>query len=615
MTAKSSQQRVVNVAKFNAFAAAAVIATAIGASGARGAIQTYSAASGAGGVGVDHPGFGFFQFDPGGWDTGLDGAPTHPPAGEFAFSGSDGAFHMEVHTLLNQGVTGSTGDHAAYFQMNYNPNPPTTSFGTFWFGGVGNDIGPFPHIGGAPVPLNQVLMYADTIAPAGKPMEFRTESDFGPNGNGVKFGFTGTGTWQAVGGPLSLAVGFGNFNLNDPQLASLIAFGQGNEITAVDDGSDPLNVPEVRVDNLTLTIAQATWTSAAAGNWSDNSKWDSIAPDGGNATAVFGSAITAPTTVTIDGEHFAGTLRFDNASAYTLGGTGQLNLRAINTAVASGTFSAITVVSGSHTISAPLVLWSDTTITTPASSTMTVSGNFSAHPGVTITKAGAGTFAASTVRADGLTINTGTVKLLPNGTAAATGNVKTLTIAGGAAPSAKLDVTNNAFVVDYTGASPLATIKSQIAAGYNGGGWTGNGIVTSNGDSNHFAVGYGEASALASVPAIFGTPDNTSVLFRYTRYGDATLDGAVNLADFNKLAGSFGQTGKVWTDGDFNYDGSVNLTDFNLLAGNFGLSAAGSEVTPQDWSNLAAAVPEPSTLILSGVPALAGMCLRRRRTN
>jgi hypothetical protein len=613
MIAKSSQQRVVNVSKLNAIAAA-VIATALGAGSARGAIQTYSAASGVGGVGVDHPGFGFFQFDPGGWDTGLDAATTHPPAGEFAFSGSDGGFHMEVHTLLDQGVSGLTGDHAAYFQMDYNPTAPGHSFGTFWFGGVGNDIGPFPHQGGAPVAFGQVLMYADTIAPAGKPMEFRTESDFGPNGNGRKFAFTGTGTWQSVGGPLSVATAFGNFNLEDAQLASLIAFGQGNEITAVDDGTNPANIPDVRVDNLTLTIAQATWTSTTAGNWSDNAKWDIISPDGGNATAVFGNAPTAPTTVTVDGEHFAGTLRFDNANSYTLGGTGPLNLRAINTPVASGTFSAMTVVSGSHTISAPLVLWSDTTVTTPAGSTLTASGNISSHAGITITKEGAGTYAASTVRAAGLTINGGTVKLLANGTAAATGRVNTLTIAGGTTPTAKLDVTNNAFVVDYTGASPLNTIKAQIASAYAGGAWSGQGITTSNGDTTHFAVGYGEASALASVPAIFGTVDATAVLFRETRYGDATLDGTVNLADFNKLAGNFGQTGKFWTDGDFNYDGTVNLGDFNLLAGNFGLSAAGSEVTPQDWANLAAAVPEPSCLILTGVPALAGMYLRRRRS-
>ena len=108
--------------------------------------------------------------------------------------------------------------------------------------------------------------------------------------------------------------------------------------------------------------------------------------------------------------------------------------------------------------------------------------------------------------------------------------------------------------------------------------------------------------------------DNTSVLLRLTRYGDANLDGQVNLQDFNRLASSFGTTGTaVWTQGDFNYDGNVNLQDFNRLASNFGLSAAGPEVTPDDWARLGAAVPEPTSLALFAVAASAAMCRRRRR--
>jgi len=57
----------------------------------------------------------------------------------------------------------------------------------------------------------------------------------------------------------------------------------------------------------------------------------------------------------------------------------------------------------------------------------------------------------------------------------------------------------------------------------------------------------------------------------------------------------------------------VNLADFNLLASNFGMSAAGPEVTAQDWSRLAAAVPEPATIGLFGVAASAAMSRRRRR--
>jgi hypothetical protein len=86
----------------------------------------------------------------------------------------------------------------------------------------------------------------------------------------------------------------------------------------------------------------------------------------------------------------------------------------------------------------------------------------------------------------------------------------------------------------------------------------------------------------------------------------------VNLADFNSLAANFGLAeGAVWSQGDFNYDGMINLGDFNRLAANFGLSASGPEVTPQDWANLAAAVPEPASLSLVGLGALS--LARRRR--
>ena len=94
--------------------------------------------------------------------------------------------------------------------------------------------------------------------------------------------------------------------------------------------------------------------------------------------------------------------------------------------------------------------------------------------------------------------------------------------------------------------------------------------------------------------------------------GDANIDKTVNLSDFNTLAANFGQTGRVWTQGDFNGDDLVNLQDFNILAANFGMAAAGAVVTPEDWSNLASAVPEPAS---AGTIALvtAGLGLRRRR--
>jgi plastocyanin len=65
-------------------------------------------------------------------------------------------------------------------------------------------------------------------------------------------------------------------------------------------------------------------------------------------------------------------------------------------------------------------------------------------------------------------------------------------------------------------------------------------------------------------------------------FGDANLDGTVNLGDFNVLAANFGQSGRTWETGDFDENGTVNLGDFNLLAASFGQSiqpAAGAGIS------------------------------------
>ena len=52
--------------------------------------------------------------------------------------------------------------------------------------------------------------------------------------------------------------------------------------------------------------------------------------------------------------------------------------------------------------------------------------------------------------------------------------------------------------------------------------------------------------------------------------GDVTGDGQTNIADFNILAGNFGNTVAPNTSGDLTGDGAVDIADFNILAGDFG---------------------------------------------
>jgi hypothetical protein len=143
------------------------------------------------------------------------------------------------------------------------------------------------------------------------------------------------------------------------------------------------------------------------------------------------------------------------------------------------------------------------------------------------------------------------------------------------AGNATFDIGAGSILVDYNGASPLQNVRTMLRSGYAQGAWNGPGIGSSAvGDTSH-GVGYAEASDLFSeFPAYIDghEVDDTTVVIRFTRSGDANLDRTVNLLDFNRLAGSFG-VGRHWSAGDFNYDLTVNLQDFNRLAANFGQSA------------------------------------------
>lgn len=148
----------------------------------------------------------------------------------------------------------------------------------------------------------------------------------------------------------------------------------------------------------------------------------------------------------------------------------------------------------------------------------------------------------------------------------------------------RLDLRNGKFIYNYTGASPIASIRNALLTGRNGGAWNGTGINSSFITSGK-TIGYAEASEVkTSFPATFGgfsNVDNTSVLVGYTLLGDANLDNTVNFDDLLRLAQNYSTsaTGRVWSQGDFNYDGVTNFDDLLALSQQYGNTALSADWT------------------------------------
>jgi hypothetical protein len=211
-----------------------------------------------------------------------------------------------------------------------------------------------------------------------------------------------------------------------------------------------------------------------------------------------------------------------------------------------------------------------------------------------------------------------------------TSTLKILSIAPGDTRGT-LDITDNAFVIDYTAApSSAATVRSQLLAGRGGAGfgatWNGPGITSSAAaeanvkEPESRSVGYAENITLPLGPYMnfYGqTVDDSSILMAYTRTGDANLDGVVDDADVTIVSATYapGVPQPHWALGDFDYNGFVDDADVTLLGAFYDPSAEPLMSRGGVSGEGVAAVPEPGTitLIFAGLAAvLAARTVRRK---
>jgi autotransporter-associated beta strand protein len=210
-----------------------------------------------------------------------------------------------------------------------------------------------------------------------------------------------------------------------------------------------------------------------------------------------------------------------------------------------------------------------------------------------------------------LAVNAGAVAKLQAGLSTPV-QLPALTIAGGAAPTATLDMTDNNLVLHN---GDLATVSAQISSGLNNSGllWGGSGITSSTAAAD--AAAHSNATVFA-VGAIKNIDKNNNLIcstWPASPSPDGGASGLVdNTTDYDLWSNGFTNPGLAatngWLYGDFDFSGIVdNTTDYDLWS--TGLTHQGGPLAggaPTAAQTDVQSVPEPSAALLTFL-GLAGI--------
>ena len=349
-----------------------------------------------------------------------------------------------------------------------------------------------------------------------------------------------------------------------------------------------------RVSGGAVTVHRETGTpnnwgnGGNAGLWSNPSNWTSGLPQNGDGVARFsgsGGTVTIDNSASVEEIEF----EFDKSGAgYTIAASpGQtLTLSSTN---GSGSQSLINVISGSHTISAPLVLATAGNLMTVTNPTdfLTVSGIVSGSGSLTKTGSGWLSLTGSNTYTGTTTVNAGTLQLSTSGALAINGN---LSVSGG--------------TVQLLLSNQIASIKNvKISAGLldigafsntvsevqlTGGTITGTtGALTS---TTTFDVQSGAISAnLNGNVSLNKTTANTVVLSGSNSYTGGTFVAAGGLKlDFSRAGAPIA-----------NIINNVTNTSSLALGGGILAIQGNANTTNSQWFNGLAINPGNSAIVLA----------------
>ncbi len=241
---------------------------------------------------------------------------------------------------------------------------------------------------------------------------------------------------------------------------------------------------KLSIDDATVT----EWNGGAGDNlWTSVGNWTAGVPNGPGAVATFGTMAT-PTAISVNGPQTVGGILFNNANSYSVTGTDTITL---DNGVAA---ASISILSGNHTVAAPLVLVSSVNATTESGTTLTISGAISGSAG--LIASGSGTTVLTGANSYGATtVNGGTLQVGDGGTTGSLGTGDITIGNGGTLVLNRSDaVTVAANIFGNNGILTKAGAGNLILSGANTFATSAPGVFNINGGT----VQLGSANALAS---------------------------------------------------------------------------------------------------------------------
>ena len=281
----------------------------------------------------------------------------------------------------------------------------------------------------------------------------------------------------------------------------------------------------------------------------------------------------------------AGIVSLGGAGTYELSGVPAFTL---NSGVAGvPAFAAVT--SGTHSVSAPILLASPLVVDVPAGSRLTVGSVRTATGSPTtngVTVGGGGTLA---IRG---TYVGGAITIENNGAAM-----------GARVYTSFVDLGTSSAIVRGanagSAAANVASLRDAVRAWSTASGGLPGTVGLGSSDAFYTAAGafttIGVYSNAAGGISMFAgqSVGTTDVLVRYTYLGDTDLSGSVDASDLSRALQGLSGAGTGWKFGDVNYDGLIDTVDLGRV-----IAALRGQGAPLgDAGGLpGGAIPEPSSL-------------------